>query len=341
MRILFQRTIFNLWLLPRLKSWASWVLTLRLQPQSQYINRHVLISIHWKSAMRAGMDPNRQCFGDGYSTSETPLRCILGIHENHIRAGLFSFTLSDTDKHSPGHVSYAFGQIMSFLHVCDCQIFKGDSTIPNHQPQAGLMRKIKPPVADSFMNADNNFSGFFLSGVPFSAFESFLCAFARAFSSVRKNRGFSIFSPFERVAKDSMPTSIPTASSVCKSSFCRVSSGSYSTEKETSPFLVRERLYCTCIDPFPPIRRCRTTVTSQFLKEKESVLLHQAWIQTEGKWSCHISPYPWIRHNRDSLLLSVAGRNLKMRDLLSLGHPVIPENIQYRLCQNRETGRHI
>jgi len=94
--------------------------------------------------------------------------------------------------------------------------------------------------------------------------------------AVRKNRGFSIFSPFERVAKDSMPTSIPTASSVCKSFFCRVGSGSYSTEKETSHFLVRERLYCTCIDPFPPIRRCRTTVTSQFLKEKESVLLHQA-----------------------------------------------------------------
>ena len=76
--------------------------------------------------MRPGMDPNRQCFGDGYSTSETPLRCIFGIHENHIRAGLFCFTLSDTDKHTSGHVSYAFGQIMTFLHVCGCQIFKGD-----------------------------------------------------------------------------------------------------------------------------------------------------------------------------------------------------------------------
>ena len=80
------------------------------------------------------------------------------------------------------------------------------------------------------------FQAFFRSGVPFSAFESLLCAFARAFSSVRKNRGFSIFSPFERVANDSRPASIQTVVSF----FC-AGEGSYSTEKQAYHFPVEDR----------------------------------------------------------------------------------------------------
>ena len=45
------------------------------------------------------------------------------------------------------------------------------------------MSKIEPTVRDPFMDACDN-----RLGVPLSVFESFLCAFASAFSSVRKNR---------------------------------------------------------------------------------------------------------------------------------------------------------
>ena len=99
------------------------------------------------------------------------------------------------------------------------------------------MSKIEPSVGDPFMDVCNDiFRAFFRSGVPFSAFESLLCAFARAFSSVRKNQGFSIFSPFERVANDSRPRSIPTAVS-----FCGRGEGSYSTEKQAYHFPVEDR----------------------------------------------------------------------------------------------------
>ena len=51
---------------------------------------------------------------------------------------------------------------------------------------------------------------FLRSGVPLGALESFLWALANSCSSSRKNRGLDIFSPFESVAKDSRPTSMPT-----------------------------------------------------------------------------------------------------------------------------------
>src|SRR5690606_20704862 len=100
------------------------------------------------------------------------------------------------------------------------------------------------------------FRAFFRSGVPFSAFASLLYAFARAFSSVRKNRGFSIFSPSERVAKDSRPTSIPTVVS-----FCGRGRGSYSTEKQAYHFPVEERRIVRVLI-VPSIGRWRTIFTS-------------------------------------------------------------------------------
>src|SRR5690554_1079740 len=100
------------------------------------------------------------------------------------------------------------------------------------------------------------FLAFFHSGVSFFAFESLLCAFARDFSSVRKNRGFSIFSPFESVAKDSRPTSIPTAVS-----FCGAGEGAYSTEKQAYHFPVADRrIVRVLIDP--STGRWRTTFTA-------------------------------------------------------------------------------
>jgi hypothetical protein len=64
--------------------------------------------------------------------------------------------------------------------------------------------KIEPPVGDPFMDACDTTTvlAFLCSGVPFSIFESLLYAFASAFSSVRKNRGFSIFSPFDNLDPD-------------------------------------------------------------------------------------------------------------------------------------------
>src|SRR5690606_27709962 len=100
------------------------------------------------------------------------------------------------------------------------------------------------------------FLAFFRSGVPFPAFENFLCAFARAFSSVRKNRGFSIFSPFERVANDSRPTSIPTVVS-----FRGRGEGSYSTEKQAYHFPVAERRIVRVLI-VPSIGRWKTIFTS-------------------------------------------------------------------------------
>jgi len=41
--------------------------------------------------------------------------------------------------------------------------------------------------------------------------DSLRCAFASAFCSVLKKRGFAIFSPFDNVANDVTPTSMPTA----------------------------------------------------------------------------------------------------------------------------------
>ncbi len=55
------------------------------------------------------------------------------------------------------------------------------------------------------------FLTFFLSGEPLVCLDNFLWAFARAFWSVLKKRGFSILSWVENVAKFSKPTSIPTA----------------------------------------------------------------------------------------------------------------------------------
>src|SRR6266702_4640771 len=66
-----------------------------------------------------------------------------------------------------------------------------------------------------------------LSGVPLASLLCLRCTLARAFSSLRKKRGFSISSPLERVAKVFSPTSIPTCSGVCSKR-----SGSHSTENE-------------------------------------------------------------------------------------------------------------
>src|SRR5438128_10209751 len=54
----------------------------------------------------------------------------------------------------------------------------------------------------------------FLSLLLRSVLESFCWTLASSFSSSRKNRGFAILSPFERVANDSSPASAPTASVV-------------------------------------------------------------------------------------------------------------------------------
>ena len=71
-----------------------------------------------------------------------------------------------------------------------------------------------------------------------------------------RTRGFSIFSPFERVAKDSRPTSIPTAVS-----FCGRGEGSYSTEKQAYHFPVEDRRIVRVLI-VPSIWRWRRIFTS-------------------------------------------------------------------------------
>src|SRR5829696_7295726 len=51
-----------------------------------------------------------------------------------------------------------------------------------------------------------------VSGVPFACLEKRRCTLAKAFSSTRKKRGFSICCPAERVATVFNPTSMPTCS---------------------------------------------------------------------------------------------------------------------------------
>ncbi|MGB4049891.1 MAG: hypothetical protein WBK17_07415, partial [Candidatus Methanoculleus thermohydrogenotrophicum] len=121
---------------------------------------------------------------------------------------------------------------------------------------------------------------------PFSVFESFLCAFASAFSSVRKNRGFSIFSPFERVANDSRPTSIPISPS-----FCCTGEGSYSTEKQAYHFPVALRRIVRVL-MLPSIGRWRTIGISPIFDAERCVPASLSLNPDCGYVKLHIAPSP-------------------------------------------------
>lgn len=72
---------------------------------------------------------------------------------------------------------------------------------------------------------------FLRSRLPHFCLASFLCPFARAFSSRRKKRGFSMNSPLESAAKVLRPTLTPTASSL--GGRC---SASTSWQRDANPF---------------------------------------------------------------------------------------------------------
>jgi len=97
---------------------------------------------------------------------------------------------------------------------CIFLIFRSSNTIVPywvHHPAGSLMSKNRAVGERSVHGyVQRFFVPFFRSGVPFSAFREFSLCLPQGLSRpVRKNRGFSIFSPFERVANDSKPTSTP------------------------------------------------------------------------------------------------------------------------------------
>src|SRR5215203_6199309 len=81
-----------------------------------------------------------------------------------------------------------------------------------------------------------------VSGVPFACLERRRCTLARAFSSTRKKRGFSICCPVESVANDFNPTSMPTCSSDAGKAV-----GSQSHAKVAYHLPVEERLIHTVL----------------------------------------------------------------------------------------------
>jgi hypothetical protein len=136
------------------------MLSLRLQSQSHNIDRRVLVAIHHQPTMRAGMDAIRKCLGDDHPTSGAHLRCVSGVHPDHLRASLFRFARCDRDKLIPGHIGYAFRQIVVLLHICDIQILEHYHSEPIHQLTGSLVSKIEPSVGDPFVDVCDDLPDF-------------------------------------------------------------------------------------------------------------------------------------------------------------------------------------
>ena len=212
------------------------------------------------------MNTYRKRFFNQSSTAGAFLGCVARINQHALSTSILSFVLSVLCKLIPGCIRDAFRQAMVLKHSFVIQLFQCDDPVLIDQLAGKFVSKVFTAVGDALVNMANCLPRFARSGVPFSAFESFRWAFASSFSSRRKKRGLSIFSPVERVAKLSRPTSTPTAFLLSGSGM-----GSTSHEKQAYQLPTASRLIFRVLI-FPSIGTVLHDLDSTNFREQQTVI---------------------------------------------------------------------
>src|SRR6266568_2560559 len=144
-------------------------------------------------SMTAGTseDPLTQWQGLSMSTLAAHLTRIGRIDFDEHPASLFRFARELGKEGRPRGIGNALGKTMILGHGLHLQVFHTDKPISIDDLAACLMGEVLTPPGNPLMHASHDFA--------------MLASLWSAFSSLRKKRGFSIFSPVERVPRCPSP----------------------------------------------------------------------------------------------------------------------------------------
>ena len=116
-----------------------------------------MIAIKNKSTTGAMERPLRKWYGLTMPAFRAILASVGGIHSDELSTSIFSFVCKTRYELSPRCISEAFCETVIMHHVIDTEVFNCYYTEAVDDRPTQLVRKIGPPISDTFVNMRNDF----------------------------------------------------------------------------------------------------------------------------------------------------------------------------------------